>query len=259
MDSETNLVPEIPIIITIEVVCGLIWLYIWNYNVDAKKFAFNYVKITQNKEWWRMLSSSLSHIQLMHLAFNLISLWNTGPIEKRYGSIVYFQITFLLFIISNASMILCYYILSKYLNKEEYVKNMYAVGYSAILFGFMSFECMLFNGNMNIFNFDIPYYLGPFVLLVLISVIVPSASFCGHFAGIIAGFILGTETLQDRHILRILFWLSFVQFIALMMYSIYRTDLCGVVTRANETLTSVNTIKRTTIVNGVIVRTNDVV
>ena len=258
MDSLTNVMPTKPVLISIEIVCGLIWLYIWNYKIDAKKFAFNYTKIIENKEWWRTVSSTLSHIQILHLAFNLVTLWNTGGLEQNKGSIFYFQLSFLLFVFSNISMIICYYIMTKYLNKQDYVKNVWAVGYSAILFGFMGFACMKNNGVYDVFGAKIPFYLGPFVLLILISLMIPNASFIGHLSGIIAGFIMGLEIMNQ--FLNILFWLMFILFLAIMIYSIYQTNLFGIATTTNESLLqprNSTSNRKARIVNGVIVRGND--
>ena len=255
MDSTTNLVPTKPVLISIEIVCGLIWCYINYYKVDPKKFAFNYNRIVVDKEWWRTISSTLAHIQILHLAFNLITLWSTGFIEEWKGSLLYFQISFLLFMLSEIAMIISYYIMSKYLNREEYVSNMYAVGYSAILFGFMGYGCIKSNGNYPVFGAVIPFYLGPFIMLLLISLMIPNASFVGHLSGIIAGFIIGFIDAKD---INILFWLMFVQFIAIIMYSVYSANLFQIATTTTDTLLSSTTNNRKArIVNGVIIRGND--
>merc|ERR1712096_35810 len=119
-----------------------------------------------------------------------MSLWNTQIIERLLGSVVYLQLSFLLFMLSNMPMLLVYHVMQQHCNKRDYVDKVWAVGYSGILFGFMAFECMRMDGRMNVFRFDVPYYMGPFVLLLVISPVVPNASFVGHFAGIIAGFVL---------------------------------------------------------------------
>lgn len=251
MDAATNMIPTKPVLISIEIVCGLIWCYINYYEIDSKRFAFNYIEIIENKEWWRTISSSLSHIKVLHLAFNLVSLWSTGFMEQSQGSLFYFQLNFLLFIFSEIAMIVSYYIMLKYLNKYDYVKNMYAVGYSAILFGFMGYACILNNGNYFVFGFNIPFYLGPFIMLLLISLMIPNASFIGHLSGIIAGFIMG---FINKQIINILFWLMFVQFIAIIIYSIYQNNLFGIMNTINDTA---NNNRKARIVNGVIVRGND--
>ncbi|HYM83944.1 MAG TPA: rhomboid family intramembrane serine protease, partial [Candidatus Dormibacteraeota bacterium] len=41
-----------------------------------------------NGEWWRLLTVTLVHANLLHLAFNMYALWLVGPIVERfYGSI----------------------------------------------------------------------------------------------------------------------------------------------------------------------------
>ena len=258
-DSE-NIIGKIPVIVTVEIICGAICAYIWYYTVSAQKFAINYGRIIDHAEWWRMVSGTLSHVNLMHLAFNLVSLWNDQNIEKGLGSLMYLELTFLIFLYSNLTMMFAYFIQSRYCDQSERVNNVWTIGYSGILFGFMSFRCILYNGTMGVFGFSIPYYIGPFLLLGLISMMVPNASFIGHLSGIIWGFVCGSslffESFWNPKVNRIhlWFWISLLGFVLLMLYSAQKSKMFGLTERIASVLSPKPSSTR--IVNGVMVRSD---
>jgi rhomboid protease GluP len=58
-------------------------------NYTLLRFGGNFGPITTDGEWWRLLSSIVSHGGLVHLGFNLIALYIVGPeVEKLYGRFV---------------------------------------------------------------------------------------------------------------------------------------------------------------------------
>merc|ERR1712061_434852 len=126
----------------------------------------------------------------------------------------------------------------------------------------MAFDCVQHDGRMNVFGFDVPFYLGPFLLLGLISLLVPNASFIGHLSGIIWGLICGSglffsveygRTTVHRNLVDIWFWISFIAFCILMLHSIVKSNPFGI----NERIAATVTPKpRTRVVDGVIVREN---
>lgn len=61
-----------------QVVCTVIWLYLWNYNIDAARFGYQYDAVVVRKELWRVVSASYGHLHPLHLLFNMVALWNTG-------------------------------------------------------------------------------------------------------------------------------------------------------------------------------------
>lgn len=73
-----------------------------------------------------------------------------------------------------------------------------AVGYSCVVFGWMTIVSVKQPSmRLDIFGlFNLPIALAPFESLVITSIMVPQASFVGHLAGIIAGYILSLGFMQ---------------------------------------------------------------
>ena len=103
--------------------------------MKAEKFAFNYVRIISHQEWWRTLTGTISHIHILHIAFNMSSLWNTRPLERHFGSYFYLRITFILYVLISFTMLFSFYIGTKYYQRD-YTRS-YHLGYSG-LFNFVS-------------------------------------------------------------------------------------------------------------------------
>jgi rhomboid protease GluP len=53
------------------------------------RFGGNFGPLTEAGEWWRLLSSTVGHVGLWHLGFNLVALYIIGPeVEELYGRFV---------------------------------------------------------------------------------------------------------------------------------------------------------------------------
>jgi hypothetical protein len=76
------------------------------------------------------------------------------------------------------------------LKKEEY-RTTQAVGYSCVLFGWMTILAVSNPAGITMLPLfglaDIPAYLAPFGSLIFTSILIPRASFVGHLSGILAG------------------------------------------------------------------------
>eukprot|EP00897_Mesotaenium_endlicherianum_P010080 jgi/Mesen1/90/ME1113581C07629 len=107
------------------------------------------------------------------------------------GSGFYVRYTLVLVAASGAIALALYHALIHRFRLEHY-RRVTAVGYSCVVFGWMtilavrrpSSRLRLLGGALSL-----PISLAPFESLLLTSILVPQASFVGHLAGILAGYL----------------------------------------------------------------------
>lgn len=77
--------------------------------------------------------------------------------------------------------------------REDY-RTVTAVGYSCVLFGWMTVLAVRQPAGITMLPLfglaNLPMYLAPFGSLVITSLLFPRASFVGHLAGILAGYVI---------------------------------------------------------------------
>jgi len=168
------------------------WFYVWNYNVPVEKIAYHFDKVVLEGQYWRVITAGLSHLNLLHVGFNMVSMYSMAWIEQYLGSIEYLRISFILLIGSFCAMTLIVYILDRFAHRPQH-RNHYVLGYSGVVFGWLSIGAMLNGGAMSFFGLQVPYFTYPFVALIVTSLIIPNASFIGHLAGLIIGFLVYFE------------------------------------------------------------------
>lgn len=169
-----------------------LYLYLNLSRTKAESVSFNYVSVTYPKlEIWRFFSSSFAHFGLLHILFNMGTIWSYGFIESLFGWVFYLKVTFLFIILSNILQIIGFFLLKKIASRnlsswlsndrfgESYVHNLHAVGYSCVAFGWMTFSCLLIpNGSTDILGIiRLPLWITPFLALLITQFMVPRASF----------------------------------------------------------------------------------
>lgn len=179
--------------------------YLWAYRIDVSEVAYSYDMFYLQGEYWRGVTASFSHFDLLHLAFNTMALYQLGILELEYGSIPFLYLNIDLVVIT---MILCtviYHILITKYGRTDMI-NQQAIGYSCVLFAWMvalsvrlEEYCPIFilpsfcihtwliplptmiSKTLHIQGF--PVNLGPFVLLFVTKLIMPRSSLIGHLSG----------------------------------------------------------------------------
>jgi membrane associated rhomboid family serine protease len=125
-----------PITTSILLIILYIAYYMWANRTEVSAVSYCYSWFVEGKEYWRALTASLAHFELMHLGFNSMALYSFGMLEGTYGSLKYAYLSVDLVIIT---MLICTFIYHLMITKFDRpdVANQQAVGYSCVLFAWM--------------------------------------------------------------------------------------------------------------------------
>lgn len=140
-------------------------------------------------EYYRILTSSLFHSNLMHIGMNMMSTFAISTmLEKRMGSMrLMFTIVWSM-ILTSLIYIAVAYAAYIFFGKETLMLQQ-SLGFSGIIFHMSVIECNISPSlSRSVFGFiTVPSYLYPWVLLILLQMVMPNLSFLGHLAGILTG------------------------------------------------------------------------
>lgn len=168
--------------------CLAIYVYRLVREYPVEDIAISYRTFVTNKQYWRGVTAVFSHLNLLHIAFNVSSLWSLRFVEAAFGTVAYFRISYILMVTSVLVTMGIYHVWIKYGGVREY-ETTYAVGYSGVIFGLMTVGHMAAkHSRISLFGISLPLSLAPFGSLLLTQLLVPNASLVGHLAGIIAGY-----------------------------------------------------------------------
>lgn len=182
-----------PITTLIICCCTAVWALLNQGGLQYQDVGLSYDKVVLNgREYWRLGTATFSHISLLHLVFNMSSLWNLGVVEKMtsigLGEVAYMKYTLVLIVVPLLLVLGIYHALIK-CGRDEYVRSN-AVGYSCVVFGWMTIVAELDSKHqLNLFGFHVQHF-APFAALVFTSIIIPQASFVGHLSGILVGYTI---------------------------------------------------------------------
>lgn len=127
-------------------------------------------------EWYRLVSSMFVHVNLIHLAMNMLSLWWIGvPVESRLGRSRYLAAYFVCGIAGSAA---------SYAGLQAYGVSL---GASGAIFGLLGVLAVLaYREKLN---------MQPVITVILLNLIfsfsVPDISWQAHVGGLVAGLLLG--------------------------------------------------------------------
>ena len=185
---------ERPITSLVIALCSGVWYFLNSKGLGYEEVGVSYAKVVRDREYWRCLTASFSHISPLHLLFNMSSLWSLGVVEQMrgrgegWGSGWYVRYTLVMLVGTMALVILSYHVLVR-MGHERY-ERVTAVGYSCVVFGWMTvLSVRQPTSSLSLLGYvQLPVNLAPFGSLIFTSIIVPQASFVGHLAGIVVGY-----------------------------------------------------------------------
>ncbi len=189
--------------------------YLWKNNIEVSAVSYSYEAIIHRGEYWRIVTASFAHFDLIHLGFNCMGLYQLGLLEPIYGSIAFAYLNIALVFFTMAICLVTHYILIHRYNSTQYISQQ-AVGYSCVLFAWMVALSVRLVKFCPIFIFPtfcmntlyaplpftiggvsrIPFNFGPFLLLIFTQLILTRASFIGHLSGILIGYPLAWGALN---------------------------------------------------------------
>ncbi|KAI8807125.1 hypothetical protein BJ742DRAFT_813521 [Cladochytrium replicatum] len=141
---------------------------------------------------YRILTSPMLHANFLHLLLNMLAFLPLGVrAEKANGSLKFACILLILVVLSQVTTVLLSYIVDSVVT-TGYLSAC-IIGFSGVIFGMItSMECMDHRPRPMFGNvLSVPASLYPWVLLVIIQIVLPSASMIGHIGGIAAGYLHG--------------------------------------------------------------------
>mmetsp|Transcript_19790 Transcript_19790/g.27855 ORF Transcript_19790/g.27855 Transcript_19790/m.27855 type:complete len:201 (-) Transcript_19790:163-765(-) len=147
----------------------------------------------------------------------MMALWNSATMEIYFGRVTYLKYSFLLVLLSMATVTVFYYLAVHYFERDYY-RHVYSLGYSCVVFGWMMIQCETCGGQMSIFGLRIPARLAPFASLLITQLIVPRASFIGHLSGIIVGEAIARGFFS--WFIDALFWATLAVFVGASAYTL---------------------------------------
>ena len=144
---------------------------------------FNPLYVYYYHEYYRMITANFIHFGLMHIFCNVYSLYNLGMLmekilkEKKYIIVI---------VVSMISTTLFSYLLFLLFNIGT---NSVMGGISGVVFGLIGSLLALSVLYGDVYSYLFKQIVSSVVLMLFISVAVPSISLVGHLGGMIGGFV----------------------------------------------------------------------
>jgi membrane associated rhomboid family serine protease len=182
---------QFPVVCATFILCVSRFMWI-NRDAAARvaDCAMSFKAIMCDGHFDRVLFAQISHESLVHLSLNMSSLLSLHSLEPSLGSPHFLKLIIILLFLSGTVMLCSSFALYKYTRDAAHITSS-AIGFSCVLFGLTSFQSLSLShasASITIFGLTLPALFAPFASLIMVSLLVPTASFAGHFSGIIAGF-----------------------------------------------------------------------
>jgi membrane associated rhomboid family serine protease len=181
-----------PVTVALVLFMSLLFFVMWNRRMTYEAVAVSYRQVVEQGQLYRVFTAAACHLDAMHILFNMGSLLSVGALETAFGSAWYLETTALLLLCCSALWLLSLHVAATRFGRREWLDSS-AVGYSGVIFGWFTVAGLLQPGAS---AWGLPITVAPFVSLVFTQLIVRRASFLGHLAGILAGYVAGWGLLE---------------------------------------------------------------
>lgn len=169
--------------------CILVYVYTtikygldMNANEGLRTGGFNPILVVHFNEYYRLITANFIHFGLMHIFCNCYSLVNLGSVMEHLLGRKRYAIVLGVSMIATTLLPCLLYLIND--------SGAYSVmgGISGAIFGLMGALLALAIKFKNIYAYLFKQISSSILLMLLISVLVPSISLVGHVAGMLGGF-----------------------------------------------------------------------
>ena len=158
-------------------------------DLDLNHFTMSPRKVVQQHEFYRIITSCIFHVNLMHIGMNMLSTFAvSSSVEKRLGTVTHFLSTLWAMLLTGIIYISIAYLWMLLSGRKDLILRQ-SVGFSGILFHMSVLECNLSpTTSRSVFGVvNVPTKLYPWALLIILQFIMPNLSLLGHLSGILTG------------------------------------------------------------------------
>ena len=159
---------------------------------DDPRLSASLASVVDARSPWTGAVAQLVHFEAQHLALNLVALWQLAPAcEARGGGRAgaFLWTSAQLLTLSGAFFVGGLFVAARRLGVAR-AEAARAVGYSAVLFGWMSLLAAESGAHASfrlLGLLRLPALFSPLLLILATSLVLPNASLAGHLAGFSAG------------------------------------------------------------------------
>lgn len=147
--------------------------------------------------YYRIFTSQFIHTNLIHLLFDIITLWEIRKIEFHYGSFFFFKYSLFLTLLLSITAIAYQYLFVHYIGPRfrlnvDYLLNIEHIGCSGFVCGWISYQSLQnFEPAIYLFGFlGFSPTLAPVIITMAAQVIMPRVNALQASSGLLAGYFI---------------------------------------------------------------------
>lgn len=166
-----------------------LYLYQLLWNPPLRLFTLQTHAILVHHQYYRIVTSALFHASFLHIFMNLMSFHAIATdLEHHFGTLWLFLTIVWSILLTSLLYILVATISYNVFDIDDLFVS-HSIGFSGVIFHLSVLQCHLHpHATRDVYGIlQIPSYLYPWALLVLLQLFLPHLSFMGHLAGIICG------------------------------------------------------------------------
>jgi membrane associated rhomboid family serine protease len=161
-------------------------LVVGNPPASLENWGLLYGPLVESGEWWRIVTSGFLHSGLLHIGFNMFTLWIFGSNLERELGPVRFGLAYLAGLLGGSMAVIVFNF------------NSHSLGASGAVLGVAgALAAVLWSRGIAMTQTSLG---GIFILNLALPLLAPRISFWGHLGGVAAGFAAGwlLSWLPDR-------------------------------------------------------------